>query len=179
MARAQTRRSDARDSALPEMRDEELREHDPVREPEDTRIWAEPKNLSAPPPRPGYVQRWCRTEIRGEMDHGNYMRAVQLGWEPRRADTVKGQWKPPTIEHGRFEGFIGSRGMLLMEMPIEKYEARRMRNEEKIRRQTEAVNRDILRVQRPQVPFSQQTKTEVKTGTKRRTPVVADDDDGD
>lgn len=174
MVKATTRSAERRESATPTMRAEDMRDNEALSTEEEDRIWAEPKNLAAPPPRPGYTQRWCRTEIRGEMDHGNYTRAKQLGWLPRPADSVKGKWNPPTIEHGQYAGFIGVRGMILMEMPIVQFEARRQRIEEKTRRQSQAVNRDILRVQNPQVPFKQSVKSEVVMG-KRRTPVVADD----
>lgn len=82
--------------------------------------WKPPSLLDAPDPRPGMVQRWIATSIQGRETPDNVYKRMRAGWEPRPADTVKDK-RFPTINHGQWAGCIGVEGMLLCEMPEEKY----------------------------------------------------------
>lgn len=129
--------------------------------------WRPPANLSAPEPLPGMVQRWVRTGIRGEDDVSNLYRMRQLGWEPRPADTVKSNFAPPTIKHGEMAGFIGIHNMVLMHMPKERAERLKMRSDAMTRRLTETIDRDIMKVQSKQVPFTQDRQSRVTGGSRQ------------
>lgn len=134
--------------------------------------WKPPQNLSAPPARPGMSQLWVRTAIGAEEDPTNVSRSLQEGWVPRRADTVPVEFAPPTIKHGQYAGCIGVHGMVLMEMPTERVLQRRAYYANRTRRQTDAVNQDILRVQSVQVPFFEKRESRVTVGRR----VVAAED---
>lgn len=101
-----------------------------------------PANLTAPPPREGYVQRWVRTKVGNEDDQSNVYRSTNLGWKPRAADTVPKESMVQTVD---FKGsnIIGVNDTILMERPIaidikhKAYEKRLSDN------QIEAVKQDV------------------------------------
>ena len=86
--------------------------------------WVRPTSLEAPPPRPGFVQRWVRVGSMGQDDPTNTARKFREGWKPRPASSVPASHHSPTIQHGKWSGCVGVEGMLLCEMP-EKMVAKR------------------------------------------------------
>ena len=82
--------------------------------------WKPPALLDAPEPRPGYQQRWVATSIQGRETPDNVYKRMREGWEKRDASTVKDQTYA-TINHGQWAGCIGVEGMLLCEMPENRY----------------------------------------------------------
>jgi hypothetical protein len=83
--------------------------HDTPREEELE--WKRPSTLEAPPPRPGYVQRWIRTSIGASNDPQNVSKRFREGWRPRPADTVPRGYTPPTIMHGQYGRSSVSKGI--------------------------------------------------------------------
>lgn len=82
--------------------------------------WKPPSLLDAPPARSGFVQRWIATSIQGKETPDNVFKRMRAGWQPREASTVDtGNF--PTINHGEWSGRIGVEGMMLCEMPIERF----------------------------------------------------------
>ena len=100
--------------------------------------WKPPSLLDAPEPRPGYTQRWIATSIQGKETPDNVYKRMREGWSPRKADTVKDQLYP-TINHGQWAGSIGVEGMILCEMPEEKFKAMKEYYQGKNLDQNEAI----------------------------------------
>lgn len=145
------------------------------------RPWVPASNLSAPPPRPGMVQRWVRTDVQGTSDPNNVASRLREGWQPRRADTVPAGYDVPTINHGQWTGVIGIHGMILCEIPRARMEARARYIAELTRKQTQAVEQGLARVSDPRVPLQHHRKTEVVKKldpTRARTAVAADNEEG-
>ena len=88
--------------------------------------WRPSNLLEAPEPRPGYKQRWIATMVLGQETPTNVAKRLREGWQPRDPKTVKNAQHFPTIEHGKFAGYIGIEGMLLCEMPEEMVNERNM-----------------------------------------------------
>src|SRR3954462_15107629 len=86
--------------------------------------WKNPTNLDAPPPRPGYRQRWVRISIRGAEDNANISKAFREGWKKREWDTVPAEWQSLKVDDGRFSGGIGVHGLILCEIPEQRIVAR-------------------------------------------------------
>lgn len=105
-----------------------------------------PSSLKAPPPRPGYVQRWVRVGMGGSIDEKNLNRKLREGWRARPSNTVPKGFQVPTIKHGDFLGTVMVEGMLLCELPVKMAKKRRdfMRRETTAR--TRAVNEHLMRV---------------------------------
>jgi len=73
----------------------------------------DPKNI---PPREGYDQRWVRTKTGAEDDSGNVYKSTNLGWKPRKADTVPRGALVPTVGFNG-DNVVGMHDTILMERP--------------------------------------------------------------
>lgn len=139
----------------------------------DMEDWTPPSNLQAPPPLPGYGQRWVRTGIQGMDDVTNVARYRNDGWEPRPADTVPSGWSSPTIKHGEHAGYIGIHGMVLMHKRLELVERTKRYIDNKTSALMQSVDNDLLRVERKTgINFDKQGSVKV---TRGRRPVIAED----
>jgi RNase P/RNase MRP subunit p29 len=115
------------------------------------------------PARPGYVQRWVRTGVKGEIDRGNVFKKMNKGWKPRLLSTVP---KAQRILRMDFEGdeVIGIHGMVLMEMPEELFNRIAARNKSASELQMAAVKNDLFKLRdsgfsRPE--FQNETKVQM------------------
>lgn len=138
-------------------------------------FWKNPVNLEAPPPRPGYVQRWIRVGIQGTDDATNHSKAMRLGWRPRRVDTVDDTWKHLSTQHGDMAGVISVHGMILCERPKAIDDQHKAHIRAVTDRQTRAVMSDLAQMENRRMPVSIQMKTQVERGG--RVPRVARDPD--
>jgi hypothetical protein len=147
--------------------------HDTPREEELE--WKRPSNLEAPPPRPGFVQRWIRTAIGASNDPQNASKRFREGWKPRAANTVPRGYTPPTIMHGNFGEVIGVEGNILCEMPASMARQREAFYSRKTRQQTEAIERDVHKVERPNLPITATRTSKVGFAKGPRTPRTQDE----
>lgn len=99
--------------------------------------------LKAPPPRPGYDQRWVRISVLGKDDLINVSRAGRKGWKARQSDTIKESFSMPTDQHGRFPGAFIVEGMLLCERPKSISKQHREHIRTNIDRQTAAIDQEL------------------------------------
>ena len=81
----------------------------------------------------------------GKDDPQNVANRMREGWQPRKADTVKG-FDVPTINHGQFDGYIGVEGMILCEAPKEMVDKRNEYYRNKARTQELAVDAAVKKV---------------------------------
>lgn len=141
-------------------------------------VWEPPSNLKAPHPRPGYVQRWIRSDFRSEADNLNWQHKMREGWVPRDPATV------PEVEV-----FFGSRshmdksvisvgGLILCEKPIQQHRAKQMAVREATRRQEQSVQMETDKTSREGMrqgyaPIVRQDEVAVSTG-KRRPPTLSE-----
>jgi len=134
-------------------------------------------NLQAPPPRPGYTQRWVRVSIRGVDDVTNLSKQMSLGFKPRSADTIPpGEVKYATIQHGEYAGVIGSYGMVLMERPVAIDERHKAAIRHATERQTQAITQSLEKIERRGgTEFDVNMRSEIRRG--RRPAVMSDPDD--
>ena len=126
--------------------------------------WRPSNLLEAPEPRPGYKQRWIATMVLGQETPTNVAKRLREGWQPRDPKTVKNAEHFPTIEHGKFAGYIGIEGMLLCEMPEEMVNERNMYYARMTENLMRSVEQDIHKVEQPGNPISKSFKSEVTRG---------------
>lgn len=150
---------------------------DEVIEVEADELWKEPSNLEAPPPRPGYVQRWIRTSIRSDADAGNLAKAARRGWAPRKADSAP-DFPAPTIKHGEMAGAIGSVDCVLCERPIELDRREKAIQRARTGRQLDATVSMLQQNEHKAMPFEMDNRSKVVRGGSR-IPKAAEDVDGD
>jgi len=106
--------------------------------------WTPGSALVAPPPRPGYLQRFIRVKNKNETDGSNVVRSKREGYSPRLADTMPEGYKELGITDGDYTGAIGFGDLVLFEIPIAVDKKREVYYSNRTARMTEAVD-DRLR----------------------------------
>ena len=134
--------------------------------------WMPPSSLDAPPAPNGYKHRWIRTETMGQDDTANVSKRRREGWEFVRAEEIKnqiGEHDYPVISEGKFQSLIGVGGLVLARIPEEIVEQRKNYFKDKTSDQMKAVDNDILREQRPEMPINVDRQSRVTFGGGRKT----------
>ena len=126
--------------------------------------WRPSNLLEAPEPRAGYKQRCIATMVLGQETPTNVAKRLREGWQPRDPKTVKNAQHFPTIEHGKFAGYIGIEGMLLCEMPEEMVNERNLYYARMTENLMRSVEQDMHRVEQPGNPIQKSFKSSVTRG---------------
>ncbi|MAL10810.1 MAG: hypothetical protein CMF74_14250 [Maricaulis sp.] len=133
--------------------------------------WMPPSSLDAPPAPKGYKHRWIRTETMGQDDTANVSKKLREGWEFVRAEEITkriGKHDYPVIANGQYSGLIGVGGLVLARIPEEMVEQRSEYFKNKTTDQVKAVDQDILREQRPEMPVNIDRQSRVTFGGGRK-----------
>ena len=133
--------------------------------------WMPPSSLDAPPAPKGFKHRWIRTETMGQDDTGNVSKKLREGWEFVRAEEIKsqiGEHDYPVINDGKYQGLIGVGGLVLARIPEEIIDQRSNYYKNKTKGQSEAVDNDVLREQRPEMPINIDRQSRVTFGGGRK-----------
>ena len=133
--------------------------------------WMPPSSLDAPPAPKGFKHRWIRTETMGQDDTGNVSKKLREGWEFVRAEEIKnqiGEHDYPIISDGKYQGLIGVGGLVLARIPKEIIDQRSNYYKNKTKGQIEAVDNDVLREQRPEMPINIDRQSRVTFGGGRK-----------
>lgn len=141
-----------------------------------TDLWVEEGVLQAPPPRPGFVQRWMRTKLAGEEDARNLSRKFNRGWRPRAADTLPAGQFAQTIRIPTFGDVIGNSGNVLVERPKDLHERYEAMTQSRADRQMESVTAMLKQTEKEGegMRIRREHASEVRLG--ERAAPVADDD---
>ena len=136
------------------------------------KVWSPPSSLDAPPPPKGYVHRWLRATTMGFEDTGNMSKKLREGWELVRAEELTQQIGPndyPVMSSGIHEGVVGVGGLLLARIPEEIVESRKEYFRSKTKGQMDAVDHDLMKEQRPEMPINidRQSRVTFGSGTKK------------
>ena len=113
--------------------------------------WIRPSELEAPPPRPGFVQRWIRIRLGTTRDTARLRKAQREGWRPVKASSMaNSDHSLPIIRHDELgDGdYVGAEDLILMEMPSRVNDQRDRFYKRKQARQTGAVERQVKGVHR-------------------------------
>ena len=133
--------------------------------------WMPPSSLDAPPAPKGFKHRWIRTETMGQDDTGNVSKKLREGWEFVRAEEIKsqiGEHDYPVINDGKYQVLIGVGGLVLARIPEEIIDQRSNYYKNKTKGQIEAVDNDVLREQRPEMPINIDRQSRVTFGGGRK-----------
>lgn len=131
------------------------------------KVWTPPSSLDAPPPPMGFHHRWIRAETMGFQDTANVSKKLREGYELVRAEELKsqiGENDYPVISEGKHAGVVGVGGLLLARIPEEIVESRKDYFKSKTKQQMDAVDRDVLKEQRPEMPINIDRQSRVTFG---------------
>jgi hypothetical protein len=133
--------------------------------------WVQPSNLDAPPAPNGFKHRWLRAESAGFQDTANMSKKLREGYELVRAEELTaqiGKHDFPVISEGRHAGFIGVGGLVLARIPEEIVEQRNAYFRKRSSEQIQAVDNDLMKEQRPEMPININRQSRVTFGGGRK-----------
>lgn len=111
-------------------------------------VWRKPTAMDAPPPRPGFVQRWVRMTSREGQDTINWSGKFREGWRPRTPDTIPSEWRHITGAQQGGGSLITVGGSVLCEMPEKIMAQKRAHVRELNRRQEMSVSAETDKISR-------------------------------
>ena len=133
--------------------------------------WMQPSSLDAPPAPKGFKHRWIRTETMGQEDTGNVSKKLREGWEFVKADTIIseiGQNDYPVIHEGKHAGRIGIGGLVFARIPEEILKQRAEYFRKITQDRTDAIDRDLMKEQHPDMPINIDRQSRVTFGGNRK-----------
>ena len=133
--------------------------------------WSPPSSLDAPAAPQGYAHRWIRTATAGFEDTGNVSKKLREGWEFVKAETVLseiGENDYPVISEGKHAGLIGIGGLVLARIPEEILKSRAEYFAKITQDRTDAIDRDLMKEQHPDMPINIERQSGVTFGGSRK-----------
>ena len=133
--------------------------------------WTPPSSLDAPAAPQGYAHRWIRTSTNGFEDPGNVSKKLREGWEFVRAEEIKNSpdiHKYPILNQGQYQGCIGIGGLVLARIPEEILKSRAEYFDRITQDQIQAVDNDLMKEQRPEMPINIDRQSRVTFGGSRK-----------
>ena len=133
--------------------------------------WTPPSNLDAPPAPTGFKHRWLRAEAGGFVDTANMSKKLREGYELVRAEELQEQIGAndyPVISEGKHSGLIGVGGLVLARIPEEIVESRTQYFKGRTRDQQQAVDNDLMKEQRPEMPINIDRQSRVTFGGNKK-----------
>lgn len=130
--------------------------------------WRPPTTLDAPPPRPGYRNRWGRFRRGSEEDAEHFDGLLQEGWVPVRRSSVRKVHELTATTHGQYGQYYVKRGLILMEIP-EKYEIERDRYyRQQQKDMNRGVDRNLFKINNRVMPLERAERSTRTTLSARR-----------
>jgi len=108
------------------------------------RSWQRPEVLPTPEPEDGYVFRWVRVSMLGQVDATNVSSKLREGWEPVRAEDYP-QFTVLNVEQEKFADNI-------------------VHYEQQARNQIQSVDNNLMRENDARMPLFNDRKTKVTFG---------------
>jgi hypothetical protein len=133
--------------------------------------WSPPSSLDAPAAPQGYAHRWIRTATQGFEDTGNVSKKLREGWEFVKAETILseiGENDYPVISEGKHAGLIGIGGLVLARIPEEILKSRAEYFAKITQDRTDAIDRDLMKEQHPDMPINIDRQSRVTFGGSRK-----------
>lgn len=106
--------------------------------------WRPPEMLPTPMPEEGYVYRYIRTSILGEVDPTNASVKFREGWVPVKAEDHP-ELKLSASSTPRFKGCIEVGGLILCKTPVEMVDSRTEYYENLTRSQMDSVDNSYFK----------------------------------
>ena len=133
--------------------------------------WTPPSSLDAPAAPQGYAHRWIRTATAGFDDAANVSKKLREGWEFVKAETLLseiGSNEYPVISEGKHAGLVGIGGLVLARIPLEILKSRAEYFRKITQDRTDAIDRDLMKEQHPDMPINIERQSRVTFGGSRK-----------
>ena len=133
--------------------------------------WTPPSSLDAPDAPQGYAHRWIRTATAGFEDAANVSKKLREGWEFVKAETLLSEIGPneyPVLHEGKHAGLVGIGGLVLARIPLEILKSRAEYFRKITQDRTDAIDRDLMKEQHPDMPINIERQSRVTFGGSRK-----------
>ena len=133
--------------------------------------WTPPSSLDAPAAPQGYAHRWIRTATAGFEDAANVSKKLREGWEFVKAETLLSEIGPneyPVLNEGKHAGLVGIGGLVLARIPLEILKSRAEYFRKITQDRTDAIDRDLMKEQHPDMPINIERQSRVTFGGSRK-----------
>ncbi len=127
------------------------------------KAWTPPQTLPSPTAHPGWVYRWIRTSMMGQMDPTNTSAKLREGWEPVRAEDHP-ELMMQADPNSRFKGNIEIGGLLLCKAPEELMKQREDYYRQQTQSQIESVDNNFLRTEDKRMPLFNERRSSTSFG---------------
>jgi len=125
--------------------------------------WMPPELLPEPDKQPGYKYRWIRVSLLNNPDPRNISKSMREGYEPVKVEEQP-KFKLLVDSNSRFNGNIEIGGLLLCKTPEEFVEQRAKYFDDITKKQTEAVDNNLMRQSDPRMPLFKESKSSATFG---------------
>lgn len=139
-----------------------------VRDSDLPQTWVRPTALAAPPPRPGFMNKWVRFRAGNDEDKDNLDKAMSQGWRPIPKSKLRKEHELTANLEGKYGQYVVKRGLILMELPLELWQQRQDFYADKLDKQTESIDRNLFREQDRRTPFLKPDRRTTVTRRARR-----------
>jgi hypothetical protein len=128
--------------------------------------------LDAPKAPAGYAHRWIRTEVQGFEDTANVSKKLREGWEFVKSSTIDSELGKghnfPFYTDGKYKGLIGIGGLVLGRIPLDILQQRAEYFKRITQDRMNAVDRDLMKEQHPDMPINIERQSNVTFGGGRK-----------
>lgn len=127
--------------------------------------WTPPELLPSPAPQKGWVFRWIRTSVMGQVDPTNVSSKFREGWTPVKAeDHPELQIFKDPYSTSRFKDNVEVGGLVLCKAPREMIEERSAYYTNQTQAQADAVDNTLMRQSDARMPLFKERKSAVSFG---------------
>ena len=127
------------------------------------RSWQRPETLPSPNPEDGYVYRWIRTSMQGQVDAPNVSSKLREGLEPVKA-VDHPEITMVAVENDKFADNIVIGGLMLCKAPQEMVDERTAHYQQQTKNQIHSVDNNLMRENDPRMPLFNERKSKVTFG---------------
>jgi hypothetical protein len=125
--------------------------------------WAPPSLLPSPKPQDGWVFRYIRTSMMGQVDPTNTSAKLREGWEPVKA-VDHPELQMLADPNSRFKDGVEIGGLLLCKAPAEMVGQRNDYYRKLADSQMDAVDNNFMKSNDPRMPLFSEKRTSVSFG---------------
>ena len=127
------------------------------------KAWVPPQTLPTPDEKDGWVFRWIRTSMLGQLDPTNTSAKFREGWEPVKAEDH------PELMHqadpnSRYKGNVEVGGLLLCKAPSDLMKQREEYYRQQTKSQIESVDNSFLRTEDRRMPLFNERRSSTSFG---------------
>lgn len=115
--------------------------------------WRQPQLLDAPPPRPGYCNRWVRYRAGSDEDAEHFEEMLEEGWRPIKRKSVRKVHELTATTHGKYGQYYVKRGLILMELPEKLAIQRKRYYNKQLANMNKGVDRSMFKLQNAIMPL--------------------------